>query len=83
MKNFSGESGTTLLSTQSKKATPKSTSFNAITPAILAKFKSILSEHYLFTDETTLRDNGHDGIGRLEYVDELACDQFRPAGLGE
>jgi glycolate oxidase len=51
----------------------KSSKFQTITPAILQKFKSILSESYLLTDETSRRDNGHDETEDLVYLPEAVA----------
>lgn len=51
----------------------KSTSLRPVTPAVLEKFRAVLSETHLLTDETTLRAHGHDETEDLVFMPEAVA----------
>lgn len=51
----------------------KSTSLHPVTPAVLEKFRAVLSETHLLTDETTLRAHGHDETEDLVFMPEAVA----------
>lgn len=51
----------------------KSTSLRPVTPAVLEKFRAVLSETNLLTDETNLRAHGHDETEDLVFMPEAVA----------
>lgn len=51
----------------------KSTSLRPVTPAVLEKFRAILSETHLLTDETARREHGHDETEDLVFMPEAVA----------
>jgi hypothetical protein len=51
----------------------KSNAFHPISASSLAEIRSIVSESYLLTDETTLREHGHDETEDLLYMPEAVA----------
>jgi glycolate oxidase len=51
----------------------KNKSFQPVTPAVLEKLRSILSETYLLTDETSLRSCGHDETEDLMFLPQAVA----------
>ena len=51
----------------------KSTSLRPVTPAVLEKFRAILSETHLLTDETARRAHGHDETEDLVFMPEAVA----------
>ncbi|MFN4255651.1 MAG: FAD-binding oxidoreductase [Saprospiraceae bacterium] len=51
----------------------KSTSLRPVAPAVLEKFRAILSETHLLTDEAALRAHGHDETEDLVFMPEAVA----------
>jgi len=51
----------------------KNNTFRPLTPELLAKMRAIVSEAHLFTDESTLRDCGHDETEDLFFLPEAVA----------